>query len=49
MNNDLLSSEEVQKPNPIIKPMSLGISLLFFGVPALVFFFGFSRCNARPD
>jgi len=41
MNNDLLSSEEAQKPNPRIKPMSLGISLLFFSVPALVLFFGF--------
>jgi membrane protease YdiL (CAAX protease family) len=55
MNNDLLSSEEVQKPNPIIRPMSLGISLLFFGVPALVLFFGFHvvmpdliRCGLAP-
>ncbi len=41
MNNSRLSSEEAQKPNPTMKPMSLGISLLFFGIPALVVFFGF--------
>ena len=41
MNNSRPSSEEAQKANPKMKPMSLGTSLLFFGVPALVFFFGF--------
>lgn len=41
MNIELPSNEETRQPNSTIKPMSLGISLLFFGVPALVFFFGF--------
>jgi membrane protease YdiL (CAAX protease family) len=41
MNNDFLSNEGTQQSNGTIQPMSSGISLLFFGVPALVFFVGF--------
>jgi membrane protease YdiL (CAAX protease family) len=41
MNNDFLSAEGTQQSYGTIQPMSIGISLLFFGVPALVFFVGF--------
>lgn len=37
----LFIREEFMAPNPIIKPMSFGVSLLFFGIPALVLVFGF--------
>lgn len=41
MNDDLLSTEETQQSYGTIQPMSFAISLLFFGVPALVLFVGF--------
>ena len=41
MNDDLNTTEKTQESHATVQPMSLGISLLFFGVPALVLFVGF--------
>jgi membrane protease YdiL (CAAX protease family) len=41
MNDNLNTTEKTQESHAIVQPMSLGISLLFFGVPALVLFVGF--------
>lgn len=41
MNNEFLNTEGTPQQYNNIQPMSFGISLLVFGVPALVFFIGF--------
>ena len=41
MNDDLHTIEKTQESHAIVQPMSLGISLLFFGMPALVLIVGF--------
>ncbi len=41
MNLEISSNKKTLQPNSNIKPMSFGISLLFFGVPAFVLFIGF--------
>ncbi len=41
MNNDFLRTEGTQQSYGAIQPMTFTISLLFFGLPALVIFIGF--------
>ena len=41
MNDDLNTTGKTRESHAIVQPMSLGISLLFFGVPALVIIVGF--------